>query len=248
MFRRGVMWLLILVTGFSSGASVASEADGNWSLQGQPLHLDKRHDGTGSWRAPGGGASLVYGGDGSATLTIGSFRADVSDIASYAAGIEASWSAEAKGVFVNASEGGAVGTWSSRVFVTQGGQVVEIPVRKIVEKRRVILTIPCGGDDSDALSGNQCVNFASLAWLDHGRKLLVMQMVPNSSGYPNMDEASLFLVDLQAGEVEKIISPEEALASYRAYLAPWIREVLGYDVNQRPHWNENLPTPPSPKQ
>jgi hypothetical protein len=92
------------------------------------------------------------------------------------------------------------------------------------------------------------VNFASLAWLDHGRKLLVIQMVPNSGGFPNMDEASLFLVDLQSGEVEKVISPKEALASYRAYLMPWIREVLGYDVNQRPHWNESLPTPPSPKQ
>jgi hypothetical protein len=248
MSRGVVKWLSLFVCGVSSGASFASDIDSLWSLQGQPLHLNKRDHSTGVWRAPGDRASLIYGDDGSAVLKIGTFKTDVADMASYAASIEVSWSPEAQGVFVNASEGGAVGTWSSRVFVTRGDKVVEIPVRKNVDNRRVILTIPCGGDEKDALNGNRCVNFASLAWIDHGRKLLVVQMVPNSGGYPNMNEASLFLIDLQTANVEKVISPKEALASYRQYLAPWIREVLTYDVNQRPHWNADLPTPPSPKQ
>jgi hypothetical protein len=182
-------------------------------------HLADRD--AGSWHAPGSRASLDY--KAGESLRIGSFATDLSDI--FGGGpalVEVGWSPEAQGLFVNASEGGANGSWGSRVFVTRNGNVVEVPVRKLVIATNGLVPDCPGGE------GELCkyLDLGSLAWLDHGRKILMMLSVPNSSGFTDMGKAELFVVDVQTNTVDKVISPAEALRSYSTYLLPWIRRSL----------------------
>lgn len=218
MSRGIVKWLVVVGACLLPIVASATDEAETWSSQAQLLTPNPKDEFTGKWVAPGGYASVVYSDD-DVLLRIGRFKTSVGDIASYAASVEASWSPEAHGVFVNASEGGAVGIWSSRVFVTRkNGKVVEVPIRRIVVARRALLTIPCDDHTTKAVA-TDCLNFASLAWLDHGQKLLVILAVPNSSRYPNMGDSLFFVVDLQKRRIDKMLSNGEALSTYGSYLS-----------------------------
>jgi hypothetical protein len=212
-------WFLLIGSCLLPLVAVATDEPGTWSSQARRLTPNPKDEDTGTWISPGGQASVVYTDD-DVTLRIGRFKTSVGDIASYAASVEASWSPEAQGVFVNASEGVAVGIWSSRVFVTRkNGKVVEVPVRRIVVARRALLTIPCDDHTTQPVA-TDCLNFASLAWLDHGQKLLVILAVPNSGRYPNMGDSLFFVVDLPKRRIDKMLSNGEALSTYGSYLSP----------------------------
>lgn len=183
-----------------------------WARDGASLKPLDREGTTAVWTSPDRHAELRVDAN-HATLKMGSFTTNVDEIYSSIGLTELSWSDAANGVFINASDGGVVGTWQSRVFVETGGRVKEVPVQRLIADKSVL------SSDCKAL------NLASLAWIDNGKHLLVLQEVPNSSGCTNMADTALYVIDLGADQVVEVLHGKAGL-KYNKYLAPVVRELL----------------------
>jgi hypothetical protein len=60
---------------------------------------------------------------------------------------------------------------------------------------------------------SQGQNFGSVAWLDHGKKLLVAEAWPGSGRYgAAMGQGLFFIVDVERNRVEQTLTPIEALS------------------------------------
>ena len=166
-----------------------------------------------TWQAPGNEAS-IHLGEGGSTLKA---RRSVMSIEGIFANVnlaEVGWSPRLHGVFLNASDGGEVGTWGTRAFVIESGKARELPVARLLKTAKA-LTSDC--DD---------LNVMSVAWLEEERALLVLEQVPNSSGCSNMNRAALFVVDVATGKVREKLSPEAARTRYARFLGEGVTAIL----------------------
>lgn len=155
------------------------------------------------WTSPDGSAVLAYDENKGVIFKRGAFSAALNDLHPIAGLVEVGWEASGNGVFFNSTDGGAVGTWLTRVFVKRGASMIEVPVERII--RRVSPLRRAGGY-------TQGQNFGAIAWLDQGKTLLVAEAWPGSGTYGKaMGQGLFFIVDVQRNVVVKTLSPIEAL-------------------------------------
>lgn len=129
---------------------------------------------------------------------------------------EVNWSKDAGALFINSSDGGEVGTWSTRVFAITGSEVREVRVGEAVSKEAFPSDTP-----------REYLNVMSVGWIEHGAALLALRQVPNSSSYgEDMDLARLYVVDLGSSRVIERLTPAEAARKYRSVLGPGTEEAL----------------------
>lgn len=196
-------------------APVTSARGGIWARDGVSLTPSGREEMTAVWISPDRHAELHVDAS-HATLKMGRFTANIDEIYSSIGLTEVSWSAATNGVFINASDGGVVGTWQSRVFIETGGSVREVPVQRLVADKSVL--------SSDC----KFLNVASLAWLDDGKRLLVLQEVPDSSGCTHMADTALYVIELSTDRVVEVLHGKAGL-KYGKLLTPGVRELLRSD-------------------
>ncbi|MGN6094073.1 MAG: hypothetical protein ACTHOL_17120 [Luteibacter jiangsuensis] len=133
---------------------------------------------------------------------------------------EVNWSKEANALFINSSDGGGVGTWSTRVFVISRSEVHEVKVGEAISKRAFPSDTP-----------HEYLNVMSIGWINHGSVLLVLRQVPNSSSYKDMDLARFYLVDINSGRVIEQLTPADAAKKYRALFGPGAEAVVSQSSN-----------------
>ena len=118
--------------------------------------------------------------------------------------IEIRWSDDSRAFFVNASDGGLIGTWSTYIYVLRRTSALEIPIGDLIK--------------SNSLNSNCHVNTASVAWLHGHRDLLILQQVPDTSNCRNMGHATGYIVSIKSRTVVKHLSPREIHEHYAQYL------------------------------
>lgn len=120
--------------------------------------------------------------------------------------LEIGWSADSKNVFINASDGGASGTWNTYVFRRSGTTLYEIPAEKLIEQVSTL--------HSDC----QFKNVGAVSWVSGHRKLLILEQVPDSSGCSNMGQAVGYVLDVANLEVVERLSVEQVRTRFRYQL------------------------------
>jgi hypothetical protein len=188
--------LAIVLCAFFSGTSFAR--GGYWSGSGQPLNITND---VAEWDAPGGWARIRVSDD-TSTLKMGKTVFEIGGIYANPLLSEVAWSEDIKGVFVNASDGGDTGTWGTLAFIETNGKAREIPVSKLIKTKHAL--------KSDC----KYLNIASVAWIDAGSELLVLEQVPNSSGCSNMNKAVVHVIDVKHNKIREVLAPAKARARY----------------------------------
>jgi len=87
---------------------------------------------------------------------------------------EIGWSNDSKSFFFNLSDGGAVGTWSVRVFQIASDGVKEIPIDGSIANDFSIRF--------DCTAAQESANFAGIKWTRNDTALLIVGEVPPHSG------------------------------------------------------------------
>lgn len=193
----------ILILVFPLAYSQSIVAQDLWAKGSQVL---KQTDNAIEWSAPDGRASLRTNED-KGTLTIDKTVLDASDVINPGL-TELHWSPNSASVFINSSDGGEVGSWFTRVFVSNGGHVREVPIGKIV------------ANASKLHSTCKILNVMSVGWVVDGKKLLVMQQVPNSSGCSHMDATAYYVVDVQTGRIIERPTRSNVFTEYGSLFGP----------------------------
>lgn len=119
--------------------------------------------------------------------------------------VEIKWSSDSKAFFINASDGGLVGKWSTFIYQLGTHGVSLTKLTKPLEFDEAMLT-DCG------------LNTASIGWVRGHRELLVMQQVPDSSDCTNMGNAVGYIFDAESKRVIEELQPSEIRLHYRKYL------------------------------
>lgn len=120
--------------------------------------------------------------------------------------VETDWSSNSKEVFVNTSDGGASGTWHTRVFQRSKSSLHEIPVESLI-KRISALRTDC-----------QFKNVSAIAWVDAHHDLLVLEQVPDSSGCSNMGALAGYVVNISTLKVLERLNARQVKARFHAHL------------------------------
>ncbi|HVI56044.1 MAG TPA: hypothetical protein VM621_13460 [Luteibacter sp.] len=205
----------VLLAILSLALPMASSARDLWSKNSETL---KETAETIDWVSPGNMAKIHAGVD-EAQLTVGGKVIDVQDVMNPGL-TELNWSNEANALFINSSDGGDVGTWSTRVFVISGNGVHEVKVGAAVSKQRFPSAIR-----------RKYMNVMSIGWINHGSALLVLRQVPNSSDYKDMNLARLYVVDVDSGRVIEQLTPADAAKRYRTVFGPGAEAIVSQSPN-----------------
>jgi hypothetical protein len=179
-----------------------------WATNSQVL---KQTDDSISWISPDG-RTRIQSDEDRAVLVIGRSSINIDDVMNPGL-TEVNWLRPAGSLFINSSSGGTIGTWKTRVFVASGERHREVAVGKLIAKE-ASLTSTC-----------RYLNVMSVAWLDGGKDLLVMQQVPNSSGCSHMGHAAFYVVDLTTERVKERLTIGDGAARYGQLLGPGVREI-----------------------
>jgi hypothetical protein len=190
----------ILLAILSLALPMASPARDLWAKHSEAL---RETDETIDWTSPGNVATIHADVEKGQLTTRGQII-DVRDVMNPGL-TEVNWSSDAKALFINASDGGEVGTWLTRVFVIGADGIHEVKVGAAIS-----------GQPFPSATPREYLNVMSIGWLDHGTHLLVMRQVPNSSSYEDMDLARFYVVDVPSGRVTEQLTPAEAAKRYRA--------------------------------
>jgi hypothetical protein len=136
----------------------------------------------------------------------GKILAELQDSISTPELLEIGWSPDARDVFINASDGGASGTWNTHVFQRSGTALREIPAGKLIEQA------------STLRSDCQFKNVGAVAWVKGHRNLLVLEQIPDSSGCSNMGQVVGYVLDVVTLEVTEPLSAEQVRARFHSQL------------------------------
>jgi len=202
-------WLLLAL--FSM--PVYADAD-LWAAGSQVL---KQTDDSISWTSPDGRTKIRSSED-RGLLVADKSSIDVADVMNPGL-TEVNWLKPAGSLFINSSSGGTTGTWKTRVFIASGERLHEVPIEALVTKASA-LTSTC-----------RHLNVMSVAWLDGGKGLLVMQQVPNSSGCSHMSDAVFYVVDLTAERIKERLSIGGGASRYGQLFGPGVREIATPSLN-----------------
>ncbi|WP_413624791.1 hypothetical protein [Luteibacter sp. Lutesp34] len=207
----------LLIAALLCSLPMASSARDLWAKNSEKL---RETDETIDWASPGKVARIH------ADLNKGQLIAhgNVVDVQSLMnPGLtEVNWSREANALFINSSDGGDVGTWSTRVFLISGSEVHEEKVGEAVSKEAFPSDTPL-----------EYINVMSIGWINHGSALLVLRQVPNSSSYKDMGLAMFYLVDIKTAAVVEQLTPADAAKKYRSIFGPGAKAVVSQSDHEK---------------
>ena len=163
---------------------------------------------TESVRSPDGRYAVVAG-DGLLTLVTPRSSREL-QVAAMRGLSEVVWSPDAMAFAVNWTDGGAVGTWLSDVFVIEDDDVA-----RHLYIRDMVLPHLDGFTRCDEPEG---ANVALAGWLAGGREMLVVAQVPPHSSCRNMGEQRGLRIDLATGRILEQMTERELWSRYRPLL------------------------------
>jgi len=164
-----------------------------------------QHDSVYVIKAPDEQSSLRSGQGKLELLTGNKPAADLSEYAGALNLIEANWSDDSRAVFVNTSDGGDAGTWTTHVFVFDDGDSIhELPVEKTIVAATKL--------KSDCIH-----NVGAAAWLEGHKQLLVVEQVP-VSGCADGGATAGYVLDTANGTIARTLTAKELKSDYAKYL------------------------------
>ena len=124
---------------------------------------------------------------------------------------ELAWAADSSGFFITQTDGGIVGTWSTRAFVLQRNVVRVVDLaREAVPRFRAQYS--CATADVP--------NTAAIAWLDGARRLLLATEVPPHSGCGETGKVAGYVVAVPSGSIERELTADALKREFGALLGP----------------------------
>ncbi|HEX7815817.1 hypothetical protein [Dyella sp.] len=206
MTKMGKLALCSTVLLACSGSAWAQDWSPYWAIGAQGFHAgdSAQHDSVYTIKAPDAQSSLR---DGEGKLELLVHDKPVANLSDYAGAlnlIEASWSSDSQAVFVNTSDGGDGGTWTTHVFVLENGAAREIPVATAVSSATKI--------KSDCIH-----NLGSSAWLEGHSQLLVIEQVP-AGGCGSGGATAGYVLDVAGNKVTRTLSAKELKSDYAKYV------------------------------
>ena len=211
MSARASVLLAILWSAFP----MACSASDLWAKNSETLRETSE---TIDWVSPGHVAKIHADID-KGQLTARGKVIDIQDVMNPGL-TEVNWSNEANALFINSSDGGDVGTWTTRVFAISANGVREVKVGAAVSKQPF-----------PSATRRQYLNVVSVGWINSGSALLVLRQVPNSSDYRDMNLARLYVVDIKSGRVIEQLTPADAAKKYSAVFGPGAEAVVSQSPN-----------------
>jgi hypothetical protein len=208
----------LLLLALLVGAGRCEARSGFWSAKGESPRMTGEQA---KWWAPGGFAHVDYLPY-KVYLTMGRSVIDLGNIFLSPDLAEVAWSVEAKGTFMNATDGGWTGSWQTRAFVASEGGAREIPVLDLVAKANALQ------------SSCEKLNVMSVGWIESGKALLVIEQVPNSSGCSDMNKAVLFVIDVQQDRIRETLTPSQARKAYSNSFGSGTKAILTQSPNRSP--------------
>lgn len=206
---RSVLLLLCAMATMPVSSSDASHRRSFWSKTAMIFHVELN----GSYepmRCPGG--RIVFSFDRDRYIfrdKQGGMLLEWMGTASTPELLEMGCSSDDTLVFVNASDGGAVGTWKTYVFGRSGLVYREINVERLVERISALRT------DCEAK------NVGAVAWVGSGRELLLLEQVPNSSGCSGMGRMVGYVIDVDSLTVKERLSAKQVRYRFHDRLGPF---------------------------
>lgn len=171
-------------------------AEGFWSHTGAvpPIEDENRRRVT----APDGRRYIVGTRGGLRISEVASQRSEDLPVVALPPLWEIIWASDSKYVAVNASDGGAVGTWDTTIFkVSNYGHVTTFPVSDLV-RRAARSFAKCDSPEE--------VNVALVGWEEHGTVALVVAEVPPHSSCQNMGQLRGFRISVNSEKVVESLS------------------------------------------
>lgn len=202
-------WLMILALVVGLYPCIGRGADQHQSFwsEGAKVFKAKENGSYESILSPDGEIRLSFNGAGFTFQDKqGKVLAQLQDSISTPELLEVGWSPDANDVFINASDGGASGTWSTRVFKRSDAGLREIPIEKLIEKV------------STLRSDCRFKNVGAVAWIEGHRNLLVLEQVPDSSGCTNMGKVVGYVLDVVTPKVLERLNAEQVKARFHSQL------------------------------
>jgi hypothetical protein len=138
-------------------------------------------------------------------LVNGALIEDLSNLIGSVSLTEVLWSPDSSAFFVNASDGGEVGTWKSYVFLLSGEKVREVQVGSLIAGQSGLKTT-C-----------DYKNLGSLGWMDGHAKIMLMEQVPSSSECSNMNSIKGYVIDTEAGRVLEVLEMPAVEKRFQPY-------------------------------
>lgn len=112
--------------------------------------------------------------------------------------VEVLWSPNSKYFAVNASDGGLVGTWDTKLYSVDKNSIHMI--FDIDDQLRPM------ADKIQKCDPKEDVNFGSVSWTKDGKKVLIVMEIPPHSSCKNMGEITGFLLETSSGKLIDVIS------------------------------------------
>lgn len=124
--------------------------------------------------------------------------------------VEVKWSPDSRHLFINASDGGIVGSWNVKVYsVDARGLIKELDVGDSVRKSI---------KDFPQCEEREFANIAAVAWLANGNELLLVAEVPPHSTCSNMGSVRGFRMSSTTGEILEQVSERMLKRRWGAFL------------------------------
>ena len=191
--------------------SAHPEPRGIWALDGGTLYHQVHPLSRGAV-SPDGRSSVRATSDG---LVFQRGAARVNLALQFTPGLaEVVWSPDMRLVAINASSGGAIGTWDTYVLDTRDGTAA-LPVRQLVEARL--------GEDW-ACAGHEAVNLGTVGW-ERGGALLIVAEAPMRPGCANGGAILGLRVDLARRSVTRVLASATLRQSWSALLGSRFRSL-----------------------
>ena len=132
----------------------------------------------------------------------------VADLSQYVGAlqlVEAAWSGDDQAVFINASDGGDTGAWTTHAYTFSSTGAHEVPLAKLVGAASTL--------KSDCLR-----NMGSVAWRSGHGQLLVVEQVPDTSDCNNHGAEVGYLIDVAKEKIVRTLTPKELKNEFLAEL------------------------------
>ena len=145
---------------------------------------------------------------------------------------EMAWSPDSKAFFITSSDGGAVGTFGTIVYLVEDGKVRSVDITKQVRDdiaARYPACVAYKGIQSCTLAeqhrmarNHDWVNVAGMKWLKGSTELLVVGNVPDSSGYgANMTEWMGYRIEIPSGKILERYTANEFRKKWNELKPDW---------------------------
>ncbi len=190
--------------------SLHARADGIWSNNGSVPSLAA--DANGQLAAPDAARKIVATREGLRLVDIAAGTSAILPVLAMPPLWEVTWTPDSRYVAINASDGGAVGTWDATIFhIERSGKANRLGVAAII--RQASATLP-------KCYSQEAVNVGVVGWEHNGAIALVVAEVPPHSSCRNMGQLRGFRIALASQKIVETLSETALKKRWSTQLGP----------------------------